>query len=195
MPSVCSTRRSSKRPTTLRPISTAACCSPNWARKMRPRAALKKALATDPTLASAAFNLCVLQMERKDPGGIAYCKQAVKAAPGNEKFVFSLAYYLDQIHQPTEAMALLENYCHLYSGSIDTRLLLADIYLKSRQVSRGPAHLPHRRGNAEPARAAACNDPRQIARLAELPLTLLQERDFRSGPSPACEGSSESAVR
>jgi tetratricopeptide (TPR) repeat protein len=93
--------------------------------------ALKKALASDPNLASAAFNLCVLQMQRKDPGGIAYCKQAVKAAPGSEKFVFSLAFYLDQTNQPAEAVALLENYCHLYSGSVDTRLLLADLYLKS----------------------------------------------------------------
>ncbi len=68
-------------------------------RKQEAEDSLRRALASDPNLAAAAFNLCVLEMERNDPAGFAHCRQAVKAAPQNEKYVFGLAFYLDQARQ------------------------------------------------------------------------------------------------
>jgi tetratricopeptide (TPR) repeat protein len=92
---------------------------------------LRKALATDPNLAPAAFNLCVLMMERRDAGGLAYCQQAVKAAPGNEKYTFSLAFYLDQTGNSGPALRLLEAFRARYGCGLETSLLLADLYLKT----------------------------------------------------------------
>jgi len=100
-------------------------------RKKEAEDSLRSALASDPNLAPAAFNLCVLEMERRDPTGFAHCRQAVKAAPHNEKYVFSLAFYLDQTRQTAEALPLLEAFCRRNGGGFDTRMLLADIYLKS----------------------------------------------------------------
>ena len=100
-------------------------------RKQEAEASLRRALASEPNLAPAAFNLCVLMMERRDKGGLAYCQQAVKAAPQNDKYTFSLAYFLDQTGQSAVATRLLESFCARNGGELDTRMLLADLYLKS----------------------------------------------------------------
>ncbi len=92
---------------------------------------LRKALASDPNLAPAAFNLCVLMMERHDAGGLGYCQQAVKAAPRNERYAFTLAFYLDRLGKTAAAMQLLEVVGARQSIELETRLLLADLYLKS----------------------------------------------------------------
>ena len=93
--------------------------------------ALRRALSSDPKLAAAAYNLCVLQLERRDSGGLDYCKQAVKADPDNEKYTLSLAYYLDQARRPAEAIRLLEAFHQRRGDAIESRMLLADIYLKT----------------------------------------------------------------
>ncbi len=92
---------------------------------------LRKALSVEPNFAPAAYNLCVLMMERRDPGGLAYCQQAVKAAPGNEKYVFSLAFYLDQAGDSARALRLLEAFSTRHSYGLETRLFLADLYVKN----------------------------------------------------------------
>jgi tetratricopeptide (TPR) repeat protein len=100
-------------------------------RKAEAEKSLQKALTPGPQLAPAAFNLCVLMMERLDPSGLAYCQQAVKAAPGNEKYAFSLAFYLDRTGKTAQALQVLEPFCAQYRGGLETRLLMADLYLKS----------------------------------------------------------------
>ena len=101
-------------------------------RKSEAEASLRKAVSSDPNLAPAAFNLCVLMMERRDAGGIAYCRQAATAAPGNEKYAFSLAFYLDQAGKTDDAMRSLEAFRSRQGSGVDTRMLLADLYLKCR---------------------------------------------------------------
>jgi len=100
-------------------------------RKADAENSLRKALATDPNLAPAAFNLCVLMMERRDASGLAYCQHAVKAAPTNEKYAFSLAFYLDQTGKTPDALRFLQIFTARQSCGMETRLLLADLYLKS----------------------------------------------------------------
>ena len=100
-------------------------------RKAEAENLLRKALATDPNLAPAAFNLCVIMLERRDASGLAYCQQAVSQAPGNEKFAFSLAFYLDQTGNSGRACRLLEAFRARYGCGLETSLLLADLYLKT----------------------------------------------------------------
>ena len=100
-------------------------------RKAEAENSLRKALTSEPNFAPAAFNLCVLMMERRDSGGLAYCQQAVKAAPGNEKYVFSLAFYLDQTGKSAPALQFLEAFSARHGSGLETRLLQADLYLKS----------------------------------------------------------------
>ena len=100
-------------------------------RKAEAENSLRMVLTTDPNFAPAAFNLCVLMMERRDAGGLAYCQQAVKAAPGNEKYAFSLAFYLDQTGRSVHALQFLEAFSARHGCGLETRLLLAELYLKS----------------------------------------------------------------
>ena len=99
-------------------------------RKAEAEDSLRKALTSDPNFAPAAYNLCVLMMERHDAGGLAYCQQAVKADPGNEKYAFSLAFYLDQTGKPSLALQFLEAFSSRYRCGLDTRLFQADLDLK-----------------------------------------------------------------
>jgi tetratricopeptide (TPR) repeat protein len=99
-------------------------------RKAEAENSLRKALSSNPNLAPAAFNLCVLMMERRDTGGLAYCQQALKAAPGNEKYVFSVAFYLDQTGKSAQALQYLEAFSARHGSGLETRLLQADLYLK-----------------------------------------------------------------
>jgi tetratricopeptide (TPR) repeat protein len=99
-------------------------------RKAEAEASLRKALVSDPGLAAAAFNLCVLMSERKDGGGIEYCRQAAKSDPSSDKYAFSLAYYLDQAGQTDAALRGLEPYCARHGGQLETRMLLAGLFAK-----------------------------------------------------------------
>jgi len=100
-------------------------------RKAEAENSLRKALTSQPNFAPAAYNLCVLMMERRDSGGLAFCQEAVKAAPGNEKYVFSMAFYLDQTGKSLQALQILEGFSARHGGGLETRLLQADLYLKS----------------------------------------------------------------
>ena len=100
-------------------------------RKAEAENLLRKALATDPNLAPAAFNLCVIMMERRDTAGLTYCEQAVKAAPDNEKFAFSLAFYLDQTGNSGRACQFLAAFRARYGCGLEASLLLADLSVKT----------------------------------------------------------------
>jgi predicted Zn-dependent protease len=100
-------------------------------RKAEAESSLRTALTSSPNFAPAAYNLCVLMMERRDAGGLAYCQQALKAAPGNEKYAFSLAFYLDQTGKSVQALQVLETFSARYGSGLETRMFLADLYLKS----------------------------------------------------------------
>jgi tetratricopeptide (TPR) repeat protein len=100
-------------------------------RKADAENSLRKALASDPNLAPAAFNLCVLMMERHDSGGMVYCQYAVKASPSNEKYAVSMALYLDQTGGTARALRFLETFAARQTCGTETRLLLANFYLKA----------------------------------------------------------------
>ena len=131
MPNACWIRPSACRPDNAPANFNRGLLLAELGRKPEAENSLRKALTSDPNLAPAAFNLCVLMMERRDAGGLGYCQQAVKAAPRNEKYAFSLAFYLDQTGNHTDAMKFLEAFSARHACGLETRLLLADLYLKS----------------------------------------------------------------
>ena len=100
-------------------------------RKADAENSLRKALASDPNLAPAAFNLCVLMMERRDATGLDYCRKSIQSAPTNEKYAFSLAFYLDQAGKTADALQFLKTFVARQRAGLETRLLLADLYLKT----------------------------------------------------------------
>jgi tetratricopeptide (TPR) repeat protein len=100
-------------------------------RKTEAEESLSKAVAADPTLAPAAFNLCVLRMERKDPLAFNDCRQATRNDPANARYTFTLAFYLAQSGQLPQAVSTLESFAARYTPDFDSRMLLADLYLKS----------------------------------------------------------------
>ena len=100
-------------------------------KKAEAEAALRKALAGDANLSAAAFNLCVLMMERRDAGGLTFCRQAAGADPQNDKYAFSLSFYLDQAGQSAEALDRLQAFCLRAQSGLNTRLLLAGLFDKS----------------------------------------------------------------
>jgi tetratricopeptide (TPR) repeat protein len=108
-------------------------------RKTEAEAALKRAVKSDATLAPAAYNLGVLLLQEKRPEGMEYLRQAVKSAPLNEKYVFSLAFYLDQARQPGEALRALEGFAKQHGGGFDTRMLLAELQLKNGKIREAEA--------------------------------------------------------
>lgn len=117
--------------------------------------ALRKAVKSDPELAPAAYNLCVLLMARKDKSGLAFCEKSVKAQPWNEKYVYSYAYYLDNTGQTAAALRTLEPLRLRDDASLDARLLLADLYLKSgRKKDAGAIYSAAAAMNLPPERRA-----------------------------------------
>ena len=98
-------------------------------------ACLRKALASPETAPAAAFNLCVLTMPENKEQALGLCRQAVKGAPDNEKYVFTMAFYLAQDQDPAAVAQFLGSFVATHNSGLDTRMLLADLFLKSGQTS------------------------------------------------------------
>ena len=118
-------------------------------RKKEAEDSLRKALAADPQLAPAAFNLCVLDDGTPRHRRADSCRQAAKAEPRNEKYAFSLGFYLNQTGQSGEAMQFLE----AIPRQVRRRFGLATPARRSlperRQERRGARPLPRRRGHPQ----------------------------------------------
>jgi tetratricopeptide (TPR) repeat protein len=108
-------------------------------RNQESEAALRKALASDPTLDPAAFNLCVLISQRNRDEAISFCRQAYKQAPTVEKYAFTLAFYLNRRETVDEALRILKPFAARAQFSIDTRMLTADLLVKSGELGQATA--------------------------------------------------------
>jgi len=93
-------------------------------------AALRKALESDPDLAGAAFNLGVLLAKDRLPEALRFLRRACALRPGNGKYVYTLAFYLDRSGGATEACRLLQEAVERNRANADIYLLLGEIYLK-----------------------------------------------------------------
>ena len=94
---------------------------------------LRQALASDPSLDAAAYNLCVILERRQQSDALSFCRQAVRIAPNVEKYAFTLAFYLNQSGRVADALQALARFA---GGGLDTRLLRAELLLKSGKTSQ-----------------------------------------------------------
>jgi Flp pilus assembly protein TadD len=112
-------------------------------------AALRGALDTDPENAAAAFNLAVIVSPSHAHEAIDLCRRAVKSAPGEPRYVYTLAFYLAQSGDAAAAAAVLQR--AIAAGVANTQCYgaLMRIYLQegrprealalSRQAAADPA--------------------------------------------------------
>jgi Tfp pilus assembly protein PilF len=92
-------------------------------------AALLRAWKADQTMAPVAFNLCVMESEQKKAEGMDFCRAAVKLAPRNERYAYTLAYYLAVTGSPADSILVLDSYRSHDPPGISTLLLLGDLYI------------------------------------------------------------------
>ncbi|AQT68102.1 photosystem I assembly protein Ycf3 [Anaerohalosphaera lusitana] len=82
----------------------------------------------DADSAAAAYNLSVLLAEKQPLEAIDWARKAVESAPDNTRYVFALAYFLQQNHKTEEAIVLLEPYANAQIADPNIYMLLASIY-------------------------------------------------------------------
>jgi tetratricopeptide (TPR) repeat protein len=85
---------------------------------------LKQALKSDPQLAQAAYNLCVLTAEDRLGEAVGWCREAAALAPQNPTYAYTLAFYLDRNGARDEAIQTLQALVAKYPGYRDAQALL-----------------------------------------------------------------------
>ena len=100
-------------------------------RPQEAEAALLRAWKADPTMAAAAYNLCVMQSQQKNPGALEYCRAAVRLSPHNERYSYTLGYYLASGGSPGGAIQVLDSFRAHDRPGADMLLLLGDLCLKA----------------------------------------------------------------
>jgi tetratricopeptide (TPR) repeat protein len=88
---------------------------------------LKKAFKTDPQMAQAAYNLCIITANDRIGEAVTWCRKASDLRPEEPRYAYSLAFYLDQKGERTEAVRILKGLLEKYPQSKDAERLLKEI--------------------------------------------------------------------
>ena len=91
---------------------------------------LLAALKSDPNMAEAAYNLCVLAGEKNPEEAVRYCQKAYDLRPLDPKYAYTLAFYLHNKGNTTDAALILEDTVRRMPGYADAVFLLGAIYEK-----------------------------------------------------------------
>ena len=105
----------------------------------RPRegeSALLRAWKADDSIAPVAFNLCVLQSAANERGALDYCRAALRLSPRNERYAYTLAYYLAVGGSEADSIQVLESFRAREKTGATALMFLADLYLKSRNPEK-----------------------------------------------------------
>jgi tetratricopeptide (TPR) repeat protein len=100
------------------------------AEKNDPKAAekyLKKAFKADPQMAQAAYNLCIITAKDRINEAVNWCRKASDLRPQEPKYAYTLAFYLNQKGEKTEAVSILNSLVGKYSQYKDAEMLLKEI--------------------------------------------------------------------
>jgi Tfp pilus assembly protein PilF len=100
---------------------------------------LRAALQADPTLSEAAYNLGILLARDRLEEAIVWCRKAVELVPESQKYVYTLAFYLNQGGKTDEATRQLRALVARHPENPDAWALLAAVYEKRGQVSEAKA--------------------------------------------------------
>jgi len=97
--------------------------------------AMKKVLQANPQSAQAAFNLSVILADRKPPEAIEYGRMACELNPGEPKYQYSFAFYLNRSGEKDRAVDILKRLAQNNPGYADTWFLLGSIYEQEGQIA------------------------------------------------------------
>ena len=100
---------------------------------------LRAALQADSAMPEAAYNLGVLLARDRLEEGIVWCRKAVELQPENVKYVYTLAFYLNQGGKTDEALQRLRTLVARHPENPDAWALLAAVLEKRGQVSDAQA--------------------------------------------------------
>ena len=95
---------------------------------------LRTALKADPAMPEAAYNLGVLLARDRPEDTIVLCRKAAELQPDNQKYVYTLAFYLDLGGRTDEARQLLQILVARHPENPDAWALLGAVLEKRGQV-------------------------------------------------------------
>jgi tetratricopeptide (TPR) repeat protein len=100
---------------------------------------LRTALKTDPEMAEAAYNLGVLLAGDRVDEAVVLCRKALELRPENQKYAYTLAFYLNQSGRTEEAIQRLQTLIALHPEYPDAWALLASLLERRGRVREAQA--------------------------------------------------------
>jgi predicted TPR repeat methyltransferase len=98
---------------------------------------LRAALAADPQLAPAAFNLAVLVGQRSPAEAMALTRRASELRPEYPRYAWTFAYYQSRAGDLVGAAATLERLVAAHPEDQNARALQAEVRERQRRGGRG----------------------------------------------------------
>jgi tetratricopeptide (TPR) repeat protein len=102
-------------------------------------ASLRIALKSDPGMAAAAYNLGVILARDRREEALQWCGKAAELNPGEPKYAYTLAYYLNEAGRKGDAVKGLQQIVARHANYWDAYSLLGAIYEEQRDVARAKA--------------------------------------------------------
>ena len=75
---------------------------------------LKKAFIADPQMAQAAYNLCIITARDRIDEAVSWCRKASDLRPQDANYAYTLAFYLSQKDEKSEALKILNTILEMY---------------------------------------------------------------------------------
>lgn len=97
-------------------------------KKPEAAAAWRTALKSEPQFPEAAYNLGVLLAQERQPEALPWLRQAHELRPEEQRYTFSLAYYLRQQGEVRGAIAVLSRQVQREGAGAEIYLLLGELY-------------------------------------------------------------------
>jgi len=82
---------------------------------------------SDPQMAPAAYNLCVILAKDRIDEAIIFCRKASKIRPDNPKYAYTPAFYLYHKDRKDEAVQILGALTQKHPAYRDAQMLLKEI--------------------------------------------------------------------
>jgi len=97
---------------------------------------LRAALKSDPQMAQAAYNLCVILSKDRLDEAMDFCRKASGIRPDLPKYAFTLAFYQQQKGDLSGAASVLDGLINQYPAYADAYVLLGAIYEKQEKKAQ-----------------------------------------------------------
>jgi thioredoxin-like negative regulator of GroEL len=88
---------------------------------------LRQAIKTDPQMAQAAYNLCIITSKDRINEAVTWCRKAADLRPQDPNYAYTLAFYLNQKGDRDEAIRTLKAILEKYPQYKDAEMLLKEI--------------------------------------------------------------------